>query len=59
MPAFQENKSLAAQGRGEVTYRSDTQPPFGNWFLLEWEFNEDPSTISLWIERLIDTMNGE
>ncbi len=61
MPSFQENKSLAGQGRGEVTYRSDTQPPFDKWFLLEWEVNDDPATMSLWIdgERLIDTMNGE
>jgi len=61
MPSFQENKSLAGQGRGEVTYRSETQPPFDKWFLLEWEVNDDPATMSLWIDgqRLMDTMNGE
>lgn len=61
MPSYQENKSPAGAGRGEVTYRSDTPPPFDKWFLLEWEFNDDPSTISIWIdgERLADTMNGE
>lgn len=61
MPSFQENISPAGQGRGEVTYRSDTQPPLDKWFLLEWEFNDDPATISLWIDgqRLIDTVKGE
>jgi hypothetical protein len=61
MPSYQENKSAAGQGRGEVTYRSDTQPPFDKWFLLEWEFNDDPATISMWIDgqRLMDTMAGE
>ena len=31
------------------------------WFLLEWEFNDDPATIAMWIdgERLMDTINGE
>jgi hypothetical protein len=61
MPSYQENKSAAGQGRGEVTYRSDTPPPFDKWFLLEWEFNDAPSAITIWIdgERLSDTMNGE
>ena len=61
MPSYQENKSPAGQGRGEVTYRSDTPPPFDKWFLLEWEFSDDPSSITIWIdgEKLIDTMNGE
>lgn len=61
MPSYQENKSAAGQGRGEVTYRSETPPPMNKWFLLEWEFNDDPSTITMWIdgERLMDTMNGE
>jgi hypothetical protein len=61
MPSYQENKSAAGQGRGEVTYRSDTPPPFDKWFLLEWEFNDDPATISIWIDgqKLANTMNGE
>jgi hypothetical protein len=61
MPSYQENKSAAGQGRGEVTYRSDTPPPFDKWFLLEWEFNDDPATIAIWIDgqKLADTMNGE
>ena len=61
MPSYQENKSPQGQGRGEVTYRSDTQPPFDKWFLLEWEFNDDPATITVWIDgqKLSETMNGE
>jgi hypothetical protein len=61
MPSYQENKSAAGQGRGEVTYRSDTTPPFDKWFLLEWEFNDAPASITVWIdgEKLANTMNGE
>ena len=61
MPSYQENKSAAGQGRGEVTYRSDTPPPLDKWFLLEWECNDDPSTITIWIdgERMTDKMNGD
>jgi len=61
MPSYQENKSPAGQGRGEVTYRSDTPPPFDKWFLLEWEFNDAPAAIKIWIDgqALTDTMNGE
>ena len=50
MPSYQENKSAAGAGRGEVTYRSDTNPPFDKWFLLEWEFNDNPSSITMWID---------
>jgi hypothetical protein len=49
MPSYQENKSLAGQGRGEITYRTDSMPPVDQWFLLEWEFSDDPSTIQLWV----------
>jgi hypothetical protein len=61
MPSYQENKSLAGQGRGEVTYRSDTAPPFDKWFLLEWEFNDNPTSITMWIdgEQLMDYMDKE
>jgi hypothetical protein len=61
MPSYQENKSAAGQGRGEVTYRSDVMPPMDKWFLLEWEFNDNPSTITMWIdgERLMDYMDKE
>ncbi len=61
MPSYQENKSAAGQGRGEVTYRSDVAPPFDKWFLLEWEFNDNPTTITMWIdgERLMNFMDKE
>jgi hypothetical protein len=50
MPSYQENKSLAGQGRGEVTFRSEVVPPLDKWFLLEWEFSDDPSFITLWVD---------
>lgn len=61
MPSYQENKSAAGAGRGEVTYRSETAIPLDKWFLLEWEFNDDPSSITMWIdgERLMNTVAGE
>jgi hypothetical protein len=61
MPSYQENKSPAGQGRGEVTYRSDVQPPFNKWFLLEWEFNDNPTSITMWVngERVMNYMDKE
>jgi hypothetical protein len=61
MPSYQENKSPQGQGRGEVTYHSDAPPPYGKWFLLEWEFNDDPSTITIWVdaEKLTTTADGQ
>lgn len=61
MPSYQENKSAAGQGRGEVTYRSDVAPPFDRWFLLEWEFSDNPTSITMWIdgERLMNYMDKE
>jgi hypothetical protein len=50
MPSYQENKSARGQGRGEITDRSDTAPPIGKWFLLEWEFNDNPTSIRMWID---------
>jgi hypothetical protein len=50
MPSYQENKSPAGQGRGEVTYRSDVTPPYDRWFLLEWEFNDNPTSIKMWVD---------
>jgi len=40
MPSYQENKSARGQGRGEVTFRSDFDWPFDQWFPIEWEFND-------------------
>jgi hypothetical protein len=61
MPSFQENKSPQGQGRGEVTYHSDAPPPFGKWFLLEWEFNDAPASITIWIDgqKLTTTTDGQ
>jgi hypothetical protein len=50
MPSYQENKSARDQGRGEITYRTGTAPPRNTWFLIEWEFNDDPSSITFWID---------
>jgi hypothetical protein len=58
-PSYQENKSLAGQGRGEATYHAETGPPFDKWFLLEWEFNDDPATITYWLDgEKVMTMEG-
>jgi hypothetical protein len=61
MPSFQENKSPQGQGRGEVVHRSDTTPPADKWFLLEWEYNDDPSSITLWLdgEKVMTTIDGQ
>jgi hypothetical protein len=50
MPSYQENKSAAGQGRGEDTHRSTSEPPADKWFLLEWEFNDNPTTITMWVD---------
>jgi hypothetical protein len=50
MPSYQENKSAAGQGRGEDTHRSSVEPPADKWFLLEWEFNDNPTTITMWVD---------
>jgi hypothetical protein len=49
-PSYQENKSLRGQGRGEVTYHAESGPPVGKWFLLEWEFNDNPASITYWVD---------
>jgi hypothetical protein len=60
-PSYQENKSLAGQGRGETTYHAEGGPPSGQWFLLEWEFNDDPSSITYWLdgEKVMTLVGGE
>jgi hypothetical protein len=66
MPSYQENKSKRGEGRGEITFRSETAPPYDKWFLIEWEFNDDPSmTIlrrsrcGLTGEKISETVAGE
>jgi hypothetical protein len=49
-PSYQENKSARGQGRGEVTYHAESGPPVGKWFLLEWEFNDNPASITYWVD---------
>jgi hypothetical protein len=60
-PSYQENKSLAGQGRGETTYHAEGGPPSDKWFLLEWEFNDDPSSITYWLdgEKVMTLVGGE
>jgi hypothetical protein len=50
MPSYQENKSPAGHGRGEITYHAEEAPPLDRWFLLEWEFNDHPSSITFWVD---------
>ena len=61
MPSYQENKSARGQGRGEVTFRSDFDWPLDQWFLIEWEFNDSPSGIEVWVngDAVPNTMNAE
>lgn len=49
-PSYQENKSLAGQGGGEQTFHADSGPPLDKWFLLEWEFSDNPTTIAMWVD---------
>jgi hypothetical protein len=60
-PSYQENKSAAGQGRGETTYHAEAGPPSDKWFLLEWEFNDDPSSITYWLdgEKVSTLVGGE
>ncbi len=60
-PSYQENKSPAGQGRGEITYHAETGPPADKWFLLEWEFNDAPSSITYWVdgEKVMTLVSGE
>ena len=61
MPSFQENKSAAGQGRGEITYHSDGPVPIGKWFLLEWELNDNPAAITVWVdgEKVVNVQQRE
>lgn len=61
MPSYQENKSPAGHGRGEVTYHADEPPPLDHWFLLEWEFNDNPSSITFWVDGkpITTTVDGQ
>ncbi len=54
-PSYQENKSARGQGRGEDVRHAEA-PPFDKWFLLEWEFNDDPSTLTIWVDGQLSHM---
>ncbi|MES1258517.1 MAG: hypothetical protein ABUS51_08800 [Acidobacteriota bacterium] len=60
-PSYQENKSPAGQGRGETTFHAESGPPAGKWFLLEWEFNDDPASITYWLdgEQVMTLVGGQ
>jgi hypothetical protein len=61
MPSYQENKSERGKGRGEITYHTETAPPYDKWFLIEWEFSDDPSQITFWVdgEKIPSVINNE
>jgi hypothetical protein len=48
-PSYQENKSPRGQGRGEDVRHGDALP-MDKWFLLEWEFNDNPTTMTVWVD---------
>lgn len=59
-PSYQENKSPRGQGRGEDVRHGEALPT-GRWFLLEWEFNDNPTTLTVWVdgEKSPVTENGQ
>jgi len=44
--SYRENRS-AKEEDGDV--RPGDPPPLGEWFLLEWECNNDPTTLAVWV----------
>jgi hypothetical protein len=47
---FQQNLAATpAEGRGEDV-RQTAASPYGKWTLLEWEFNDNPTTTRIWID---------
>jgi hypothetical protein len=58
-PSYQENKSARGQGRGEDVKHAGPVP-LGKWFLLEWEMNDNPSTLTIWADgQLSQVVQGE
>jgi hypothetical protein len=47
-PSFQENGANVP--RGETIHRSKSTYPQGKWFCLEWEFNDNPDHMNIWID---------
>lgn len=47
---YQQNLAATpAEGRGEDVRTIDASP-YGKWTLLEWEFNDSPTTTRIWID---------
>lgn len=47
---YQQNLAATpAEGRGEDVRSADASP-YGKWMLLEWEFNDDPTTARIWLD---------
>jgi len=62
-PSFQWNDFTPEVKRGETVPARTQTFPVGKWFCLEWEFNNQPDTITLWIdgkqvEKSAFTFNG-
>jgi hypothetical protein len=47
-PSFQENG--AGVPRGETVPPRTQTYPVGKWFLMEWEFNDNPDHMNVWID---------
>jgi hypothetical protein len=55
-PSYQENKSARGQGRGETVTHAEAGPPLDKWFLMEWEFSDEPNSITIWIDGQVQTV---
>jgi hypothetical protein len=49
MLSYQENAPLPVV-RGESIDKGEPAYPVGRWFCLEWEFNDQPDSITVWID---------
>jgi hypothetical protein len=66
-PKYKYEEVASAHGRWQLTYvdqvnngedfHSAGQVPVGRWFLLEWEFNDQPDQATVWVdgEKVFDT----
>jgi len=46
--SYQQNATGVT--RGETTFRGAAMPPLGKWTCMEWEFNDKPDTITVWLD---------
>jgi hypothetical protein len=49
MLSYQQNAPLPVF-RGESIDKGEPAYPVGRWFCLEWEFNDQPDTMTVWID---------